>query len=65
MDFQFPAVDLHLTTPMRMGVVKRVGKMRRKTTRFKDWPRIFSVRPFSSLRDEVVYKLRSEKVSVR
>ena len=65
MTFQFPAMDCHLTTPMRMGIVKWVGKKDEKTTGFRDWPRIFSVRPFSSLRDEVVCKLRSEMVSVR
>ncbi len=65
MAFQFPAMDYHLTTPMKMGVVKRVGKKDEKTIGFRDLPRIFSVQPFSSLRDEVVCKLRSEKVSVR
>ena len=65
MDFQFPAMDRHLTIPMRMGIVKWVGKKDEKTIGFRDWPRIFSVRPFSSLRDEVVCKLRLEKASVR
>ena len=66
MDFQYPAMGLTFDNPHEdMGIVKRVGKKDEKTTGFRDWLRIFSVQPFSSLRDEVVCKLRSEKALVR